>query len=487
MRSNSPGRVAVAAREELRQRPREDHPEHGDDGERDERHAANAREEALRRVVPFLARASRDSTGTTALETAPSPRSWRSAFGIVNATHHASVASRSKTRREHHVAREPEHARRERPRADDARARRRAALSALLRCALLADRRRPRGHALHAAASRRRSARPARVALAERAQVLERVDAARVPVEPLDARARSRRPARCPRARAASSLVSRNRIVARVPLAARARAVAAQDVVRVDALVPVGPVDLGRARAARRPNGDGLEGADLWLTQDPLSAESTSSLEARVRRHRAVDEAQHRLGAGVGRRPVAPPPERARAPRRARRARARSTRPPHARHTRPPRAGSTHAACPSGHRRDRRRRTARARARSRRPRASRGRRARARARGTGRPAASSAIERARRGRASPPARACAAERGAAPSAAPRPPRRARRGRRPRRRAGRTMRASLSVVSSRALVLEQHGDGVHRLERAADAARALARPANDGRRPSRPAR
>ena len=42
-----------------------------------------------------------------------------------------------------------------------------------------------------------------------------------------------------------------------------------------------------------------------------------------------------------------------------------------------------------------------------------------------------------------------------------------------------MRDSLSVVELRALVLEQHRDRVHRLERPADAARALARAAHDG--------
>src|SRR5690606_23429018 len=40
-----------------------------------------------------------------------------------------------------------------------------------------------------------------------------------------------------------------------VPLAPRARAVTAEDRVRVDAAVPVTPLDLGHLRAARRPHG----------------------------------------------------------------------------------------------------------------------------------------------------------------------------------------------------------------------------------------
>src|SRR5258708_14409297 len=42
-------------------------------------------------------------------------------------------------------------------------------------------------------------------------------------------------------------------------LTAGAWAIAAQHGMGVDPLVAVGPVDLGRAGAARRPNGDGLE------------------------------------------------------------------------------------------------------------------------------------------------------------------------------------------------------------------------------------
>ena len=65
--------------------------------------------------------------------------------------------------------------------------------------------------------------------------------------------------------------------LARVALAAGAGAVAAQDDVRVDALVAVGPVDLGRARAAGRADGERLEagvfahGAILVIQRDSIN------------------------------------------------------------------------------------------------------------------------------------------------------------------------------------------------------------------------
>ena len=63
---------------------------------------------------------------------------------------------------------------------------------------------------------------------------------------------------------------------------------------RVDALVPVRPVDLGRARPAGRPDGEGLE-ARVFHDSPSL----TLALEARVGCHRAIDEAENRLGARV--------------------------------------------------------------------------------------------------------------------------------------------------------------------------------------------
>ena len=165
-------------------------------------------------------------------------------------------------------------------------------------------------------------------------------------------------------------------------------------------------------------------------------------------------------------------------PRRRARAPASSTAdaPPHDRHTSPPRAGidarrlalrarpAAHDAPLEvervAHRREQREPGARELA-------ARVRRRRGRARRAARPA-----------RATPRAPASAAGTGGAPSAGPRPPRRAPRGCRATPARVRTMRDSLSVASSRALVLEQHRDGVHRLERAADATRPLAGAAHD---------
>ena len=113
------------------------------------------------------------STGTTALETAPSPRSWRSAFGIVNATKNASVSPRVKSAASAMS--------RPRPRTRDASvpAPTMPARPASFRSLALALSR-----AAHRGTRSRRAARAALGALAERAQILVRVDAARVAVEP---------------------------------------------------------------------------------------------------------------------------------------------------------------------------------------------------------------------------------------------------------------------------------------------------------------
>src|SRR5580704_7924409 len=187
-----------------------------------------------------------DKTGTRALETAPSPRSCRRALGIVNATKKASVSSRVKIAASAMSRPSPKMRDRSVP-APTTDARR----TSLLRSPC------PRARAdsvrLGAGDFRvlpQRHGRAALGALTDRAEVLVRVQPRPVPVEPLDA----------------EGIVADDLEVLdleldpraleeadgpRVALAPRARAVAAQDIVRVDALVAIPPVDLGRRGSAR--------------------------------------------------------------------------------------------------------------------------------------------------------------------------------------------------------------------------------------------
>src|SRR5580704_16379413 len=218
-----------------------------------------------------------DKTGTSALETAPSPRSCRRALGIVNATKKASVSSRvnsaasamsrpSPKTRETSVPAPTTDARctsllrsaRPSERADSAglsstrttsHQRTLAANKSFEACAL-------RSRNLGVACERR--LRAASGALADGAKVLVRVEPRPVPVEPLDA----------------ERIVADDLEVfdlkldsgafekadgARVALAPRARAISAQNLVRVDALVAVPPVDLGRLGSAWRANRDAAQ------------------------------------------------------------------------------------------------------------------------------------------------------------------------------------------------------------------------------------
>src|SRR5262249_29779072 len=94
-------------------------------------------------------------------------------------------------------------------------------------------------------------------ALAERAQVAVRIEAAAVAVEPLQPQG-----VVADRLDLVELLLDAARLDEgdrpRVPLAPGARAITAHDLVRVDSFMAVPPLDLGHLRAARAAHGDAL-------------------------------------------------------------------------------------------------------------------------------------------------------------------------------------------------------------------------------------